>query len=183
MYELDTELAEYYRELDPKKRLELMPDDDTVRAIYENRYSDHEHKGRKNVDWWLWRSICLIQLYNRGNFFRKFKAREVASIIEELMMTSPHKNYLYHEYRNVAARYLSTCKSSGYASGFMGLRPASDEQKVIKACEDIWQMSRGIAKSSGKEQEMQTWCDALHDELMIYDDVCHEVYLRLEGGK
>lgn len=189
MYELDEKLKPYYAELDPKKRLELLnalPDDETkdiLYKIYHNRYSDHENKGRKNVDWWLWRTICLIQLYGRGGFFKRFRDREIVTIIDELLMNDPDTPFLYYEYRNVAARYLSTCKSGGYASRLMGLRQASDEEKVLKACEDIWQMSRGVAKSTGKEEQMNLWCEALRDELYEYDSICLAEYHRLEGGK
>ena len=189
MYELDETLRPYYAELDPKKRLELldaMPEDDTViflREVYNNRYSDHDKKGRKNVDWWLWRCICLQQLYNRGGFFRRFREREINTIIDELMMNDDHESLLYHEYRNVAGRYLSTCRSGNYASRFMGFRQASDDEKVLKACEDIWQMSGGIAKTSGVGEKMRLWCKAFHDELADYDAICHEEYLRLDSQR
>ncbi|MBQ3449272.1 MAG: hypothetical protein IJG34_05185, partial [Synergistaceae bacterium] len=65
MYELQEYLHAYYDEIDPKKRLEILDslheDENTnyLHALYQNRYSDHDNKGRKNVDWWLWRCICL----------------------------------------------------------------------------------------------------------------------------
>ena len=186
MYEIDSEYSEYYREIDPKKRLAILdslPESgavDFLRELYNDRYSDHENKGRKNIDWWLWRCICLQLLYGRGKFFRRFRDKEVATIITELRMNDDeHTAYLYHEYRNTARRYLSTCKSGDYASSFMGFRKASDEEKIIKACADIWQMSGGIAKSSGKESAMRLWIEAFRDELMNYDDICSEEYERL----
>lgn len=186
MYEIDGALTEYYREIDPKKRLVILdslPESGAVgfvRELYNDRYSDHEGKGRRNIDWWLWRCVCLQLLYGRGGFFRRFRDKEVTEIISELRMNdSEHTAYLYHEYRNTARRYLSTCKSGDYASSFMGFRKASDEEKIIKACADIWQMSGGIAKSSGNESAMKLWVEAFRDELMTYDDICRDEYERL----
>ena len=187
MYEIHESLAPYYAELDPKKRLEILEslsefeDSDYLHNLYHDRYSDHDKRGRKNVDWWLWRCICLQQLYNKGGFFKRFRKREVSAILKELRThDSEHSAYLYHEYRNTARRYLSTCKSGNYASRFMGFRQASDEEKVFKACEDLWQMSRGIAKSEGVEEIMRVWCEAFRDELLEYDTVCREEYDRLD---
>lgn len=87
-----------------------------------------------------------------------------------------HKAILYHEYRNTARRYLSTCRSGDYASSFMGFRKASDEEKIIKACADIWQMSGGIAKSSGNDTAMKLWVDAFREEIVNYDDICRDEY-------
>ncbi len=189
MYELDEKLKPYYMELDPAKRLAIldaMPEDDTVkflRTVYNNRYSDHENRGRKNVDWWLWRCICLQQLCNKGGFFKKFREREINTIIVELLMNDSHESLMYHEYRNVAGRYLSTCRSGNYASRFMGFRQASDDEKVLKACEDIWQMSGGIAQVSGFGEKMRLWCTAFHDELAEYDAIGHEEYIRLDNQR
>ena len=188
MYGVSADLTEYFREIDPKKRLVILdslPESgavDFVREVYNDRYSDHEGKGRKNIDWWLWRCICLQILYGRGRFLLKFRDKEVTAIISELRMNDTdesHRAVLYHEYRNTARRYLSTCKSGDYASGFMGFRKASDEEKIIKACADIWQMSGGIAHSSGNDSAMLLWVEAFRDELMNYDDICREEYKKL----
>ncbi|MBQ7544155.1 MAG: hypothetical protein IJT02_04345 [Synergistaceae bacterium] len=185
MYTVSPSLAQYYAELDPAKRLELLNASDAeefVHTLYHERYSDHEGKGRKNIDWWLWRCICLQLLYGRGGFFKRFRDREINTILDELFMNDPdesHVPYLYHEYRNVCRRYLSTCRSGNYASRFMGFRQASDEEKVLKACSDVWEMSAGIARIFGQHEKMRVWCGAFRDELMEYDSVCREEYDRL----
>lgn len=193
MYEIDGILTPYFSETDPEKRLiilDKMPDNEAlnfIREVYEDRYSDHEKKGRKNVDWWLWRCICLQLLYGRGSFFifKAFKRREINRILDELRMNDTndfHIRILYHEYRNTARRYLSTCKSSGYASSFMGFKQADDKEKIYRACQDIWQMSKGIAISESLEiqNKMKVWINAFHDELMDYDDICRDEYERLD---
>ena len=187
MYEVHESLAPYYAELDPAKRLELLnlaEAQEFVHKLYNERYSDHEGKGRKNIDWWLWRGLCLQMLYGRGGFFKRFRDREIAAIIDELFMKDAdeaHRAYLYHEYRNVARRYLSTCRSGNYASRFMGFRQASDEEKVLRACRDVWEMSAGIARICGQSGKMAVWCEAFRDELMEYDPVCREEYARLDS--
>ena len=190
MYDIDINLKNYYVELDPKKRLEILnnlpenQDTEYLHRLYSERYSDHDNKGRKNVDWWLWRSVCLHQLYGRGKFFRKFRNKEVIAIIDELQLhdaDESHRKFLYREYRNVAGRYLSTCKHANYASSFMGFKRAEDDEKVLRACSDIWQMSRGIAKYENVEEEMRPWCEAFRDELFEYDPICRAEYERLEA--
>lgn len=192
MYEIHESLTEYYAELEPGKRFEILdalPESESVdvrflHELYHDRYSDHEGRGRKNVDWWLWRSICLQQLNNRGGFFKRFRKREVSSILQELRTDdTEHSAYLYHEYRNTARRYLSTCRSGNYASKFMGFRQASDDEKALRACRDIWEMSRGIAKSEGVEEQLRVWSEAFRDEIFEYDAVCREEYLRLDREK
>ena len=188
MYEISGELTEYFREIDPKKRLVILdrlPESgaaDFAREVYNDRYSDHEGKGRDNIDWWLWRCICLQILYGRGNFLRHFRDKEIAAIIGELRLKDDdesHRACLYHEYRNVCRRYLSTCRSGNYAARFMGFRQASDEEKVLKACEDVWQMSEGVARKTGNVPAMKSWIEAFRDELYGYDDICREEYERL----
>ena len=181
----------FYDEIDPAKRLAILdsireekenPDSQIMLEIYNDRFSDHDGKGRKNVDWWLWRCVCLQILCDRGRLFRKSRDKEVLTIINELHTDceeEPRKNFLYHEYRNTAKRYLSTCNSPDYASSFMGFRRASDEEKKLRACRDIWQMSAGVAKSSGLTDKMQNWIDALRDELFDYDSICISEYERL----
>ena len=188
MYEVSGELTEYFREIDPKKRLVILdglPESGAAgfaREVCNDRYSDHEGKGRDNIDWWLWRCICLQILYGRGNFLRYFRDKEIAAIIGELRLNDTdesHRACLYHEYRNVCRRYLSTCRSGNYAARFMGFRQASDEEKVLRACADVWQMSEGVARKTGNESAMMLWIEAFRDELYDYDDICREEYERL----
>ena len=63
----------------------------------------------------------------------------------------------------------------------MGFRQASDDEKALRACGDIWEMSRGIARSEGVEERMQVWCEAFRDEVLEYDPVCREEYARLDS--
>ena len=75
---------------------------------------------------------------------------------------------LYWEFRNTARRYLSTCCGDGYGNSFFGLKRATDEEKLVKTCGDVWAMSRGVALVYGVEEEMRPWCDAFYAELTAF---------------
>ena len=192
MYKINKSLERYYQELDPKLRLTILDSLNEnevenlnfIHEVYDNRYSDHDKKGRKNIDWWLWRCVCLQILCGRGRIFKKFRDREVIEISNELLMNDEdiaHRNFLYYEYRNVARRYLSTCNDANYASSFLGLRRADNDEKIYRACRDIWEMSRGISRSSGLNEKMNLWNEALHDELIEYSPLCKSEYQRLDS--
>ena len=192
MHELCPDLMAYFAEIKSQRRLELLDsihvqekldeyDSKFLRVLYHERYSG----GDKDI--WLWRALCLQMLYNRGNplIFKKSRPREINAILDELHMnddTPSHENLLYWEYRNVARLYLSTCRASGYASSFMGFRQASDDEKILRACQDIWQMSEGIARRDNLQDKMQLWCGAFRDELVDYDPVCKAEYQRLNNS-
>ena len=64
MYEIDSRFNDYFSELDPAKRLEILnsmqddEDSDFLHMLYSERY-------RNNKDVWLWRAICLQMLYGQ----------------------------------------------------------------------------------------------------------------------
>ncbi len=177
MYEIDAKFREYFGELDPAKRLELLdalPDDEDTRLL--RRF--HSERYIREKDHWLWRAICLEMLYGQWRLFKSSRNKEVRGILMELH-AGDDEPFLYHEYRNVARRYLSTCSSSGYASSLMGLKQASDDEKILKACRDIWQMSEGIARQENLRSNMQLWIKAFHDELADYNTICRREYERL----
>ena len=173
-------LENYFNELDPKVRLEILENinDENInfiREVYNKRYS-------KN-DKWLWCCMTLKILYGQGGFFKKSRNKEILKITNELLMNdteTSHKNILYNEYRNVAKVYLSTCKDSNYAASMLGLHKADDDTKIFRACQDIYEMSKGIAKSSGLLEKMNLWCEAFYDELIEYSPICKAEYQRLD---
>lgn len=179
MYEIDAKFKEYFSELEPSKRLELLdalPDDEDtqfIRRLYSERYI-------KEKDSWLWRAIYLMMTYGKSTFFKSSRNKEVRKILKELH-SDDDNSFLYHEYRNVARRYLSTCNSYGYASSLLGLRQASDDEKIIRACQDIWQMSEGIARQENLRDNMKLWIKAFYDELADYNQICRHEYERLSS--
>lgn len=176
----------YYKELDPEKRLEILnslpesENKDFLKKIHHDRYTNPQKPNQKKVDWWLWRCVCLTMLTQRGGLFKNFTKRELNDIFQELHMndsfSQEQNDFLYHEYKNTARRYLSTCKTDGYASGFLGLKRATEDEKIYKACEDIFMMSEGIAIKGKCQEKMKLWCDAFYSELMNYDSSCRDNY-------
>ena len=84
-------------------------------------------------------------------------------------LSAPQCDLVYWELRNVLRRYLSTCSSPRYGSSFFGLRKATPEGQRRRAGEDLWRMSCGLARVSGKGQLLRLWCEACRDEAAAYD--------------
>ena len=193
MDQLTDEWRCYFEELNPQERLNMLrllenPGDELwefCRTLYQQRYSDAKSPNRK-VDAWLWKLVYLPGLYKRSKFLRKAMHKELEGTLRELYLDTPgawdgaKKTALYLEFRNTARRYLSTCKGVNYASKLMGMKKATDAEKLDKACEDIWMASRGLAYAAGLEESLALWCDALHDELITWNPICQRYYAQLE---
>lgn len=194
MYEIDQAWNSYFDTLDPGERLELLDilagrDDGIGKfclTLWQERYTDPKQPDRK-VDTWLFKFVYLPGLFKRRKFLGKGAMRkETEGTLKELHLDAPdslsemEQAVLYHEFRNAARRYLSTCKGSNYASRLLGLKKASDQEKLDRACEDIWMVSRGIARAAGMEENLKLWCDALYAELLIYDPNSYRHYSDME---
>lgn len=181
MKELNRSFGKYFEILSPRDRrlmFEKLTEIDEAtgefcRMLYRERYQDKKDPDRR-VDNWLWKAVYLPGVYKKRKMLGKAISNEVKGTLMDLHLENPdelsetEKNILYHEYRNVAKRYLSTCSGANYGSKLLGLKKASAEEKKKKACEDIWMASRGFALASGEEERLSLWCDAFHDELMDY---------------
>lgn len=178
-YEIAPLWVPYYAELAPERRLEILEaltadNRDFRRQLYRERYQDPKRPDCV-VDNWLWKCLYLPGLYRRGGGFFKGAARqEVLAALRELHLDRPEaltddeRTVLYWEFRNTARRYLSTCRSDGYGSSFFGMRRATEDEKRLRAREDIWMMSQGLAQAYQLEENMALWCEALHDELAAF---------------
>ncbi len=181
----------YFSELDPEKRLAILNEtkekDDCTAAfltqLYEERYHDPRRPGAV-VDTWLWKLVYLPGLYRRRRISKGAFRREVERTLPELhltdTLTEENRQALCLEYRNTARRFLGTCLGRRYASRLFGMKEADLEEKKQKACEEIWMASRGIALSSGKEEVMQPFCEALREELAVFYPGYQKIYNRLE---
>ena len=191
---LDEAWAAYFAELDPDRRLErfnrLAEGEDSgfqafARQIYAARYSDPRQPDRK-VDTWLWKLVYLPGVYKKRRMLAGALRREMAGTLHDLYLDRPEEltgereTILYHEYRNAARRYLSTCSGARYGSRLFGLKKATPREQREKACEDVWQASRGVALAAGMERAFGLWCAALHDALLEYDPDCGAQYEKLE---
>lgn len=184
----------YYEELDPKKRWailqELDPEQSEELAIYrrlfQERYRDPKNPDRW-VDTYLWKCVYLPGLYRKRRIpFSGFQ-REVEQTLRDLHLDAPERlteeerRALYLEFRNAGWRYLSTCRSDRYASRLMGMKHATWPEKLRRATQDVWCMSRGLAKESNQQEKMELFCDALYCELLLFDPDSREIYQALEN--
>jgi hypothetical protein len=195
MEDIRETFGSYFEILSPRDRRLMFEeldglDDETrefCRKLYRERYQDHKEPDRR-VDNWLWKVVYLPGVYKRRKFIGKAIRNEADGTLSELHLEAPEnltdmqKTVLYHEFRNVARRYLSTCNGANYGSRLLGLKKATDEQKNTKACEDIWMASRGFALASGEEKRLSLWCDAFCDELISHLPSGQEHIARLEKG-
>lgn len=193
MYELNEAWTAYFDELDQQKRLALFNDlagrgDEAAafcRALYDERYIDPKHPDRK-VDTWLWKFVYLPGLYKRRKFLGGAVRKELEGTLKELHLDRPEalsemeKTILSLEYRNAARRYLSTCRGTNYASSLLGLKKATGQEKLDRACEDIWSSSKGLALAAGLEENFKLWSEALYAELLEFDPDSRKHYAELE---
>lgn len=193
MEAIDNAWAEYYTELDPVERLKLfnaLADtgsslDEFRRELYQERYHDPRQPERK-VDTWLWKLVYLPGIYRKRRLFARPLLHEMEGTLRDLHLDRPEalteeqKTVLYHEYRNAARRYLATCNGARYGSKLFGMKKATDQEQRDRACEDVWQASRGVALASGLEKELTLWCDALRDTLREFDPDSETHYKTLE---
>ena len=198
VYEPNAAWAAYYEALWPQERqdileenLRTLEDDGTHafrRQLFQERHQDQKNP-EKLVDYYLWKCTYLPGLYKkRGAFFGgPGFLREVEQTLRELHLDAPERltqgerEALYQEFRNAARRYLGTCRGDRYGRKFLGTMGSSADEKMEKACGDIWAMSRGIALFSGTEDRMQLFCDALYDELISFEPRSRAIYEKLEA--
>ena len=184
---MEEQVRQYFEELDPEKRKALLEEIDKDkpsfrRELYKKRF-EFRRKPDRIADLWLFKCVYLPGLYRR-KFLKKATLREVNLTIDEFFLREPlteeQREELYLEMRNAVRRYLSTCRSAKYASSFFGLKKASDDEKFQRTTEDIWKMSRGIARVYGLEKELELWCEACYAELIAYEPSCEERFQELE---
>lgn len=183
MGELSRDWDPYFDALDPEGRLALLDiladlDGETAafcRTLYQERYTHPKQPGR-TVDNWLWKLAYLPGVYKGRKFLgRGSLRRELADMRKELHLDDwpglggTERAALYREFRNTGRRYLSTCKDPGYANKLLGMKKATEQEKLDHACEDIWMASKGAARAAGLEDVFQPWCSALYTELLAWD--------------
>lgn len=185
MYEQSAKWNMFYRELEPAKRREMFdelqmtePDDganEYRKRLLEARYTDPKEPERE-VDHFLWQCLNLPYLYKSAKLMSFGSKKEVKKVLDALC-AGEAKEYgesgekaFYWEMRNAAGRYFSTCGGRNYRRKFFGLLSASEEEQVLQTCKDAWEMSCGIARRVGLEDEMKVFCQAVRDEYTTVDD-------------
>lgn len=178
MFEQTAEWREYYRELEPARRREMLerlcssePDDGANayrRQLFEARHADARSPGRE-VDRMLFQCVSFMQLCQSARLFKSGARKDVLRSLRELRFDlagqygEAGERALYWEIRNTAARYLSTCESPGYNRGLFGLAPSRDTGRQERVARDIWQMSAGLAQRTGLTEELALWNRAVLD--------------------
>ncbi|MDO5476460.1 MAG: hypothetical protein Q4F43_05020 [Eubacteriales bacterium] len=184
--ELHPLLESYYTELDPAKRKAVLDEyeqvlhdagdgkEDTSADVYRKdlfaaRHIDKKHPGQP-VDRFLLHLMTMLTIYKSPGFFPKSHRREVLSCLKKMQLDERPfqdpacEDVLYRELRNAVRRYYSTCSSPAYGRTLLGMMSASDEQKAVQCCADIWSFSYGIAGMVKAEEEMALLCRAANDE-------------------
>ena len=193
MADLNALWTDYFLELDPARRRELLNAlidagaETTVfcHRLYRERYRDKKDPD-KQVDNWLWKLVYLPGLYRRRRGLSKPIRHEMEGGFRELhldewdRLTEDERHVLTMEYRNAARRYLSTCRGARYGSKLLGLKKANEAQKLDRAALDIWSAARGLPEKAGLGTAFRPWSEALLAELTIFDPACERRYRELE---
>ncbi len=179
MYEQSAAWNEYYRETEPERRSEKLPEllktqpDDGANALRKRLY-DLRHpklKGQDGqADLLLWQCVNFIQLYATSRFLKGSARREVADSLkkagmeEALSWGDAGEKALYWEYRNAYRRYCNTTKNPSYRKTLFGLISSSEADKKEQLRKDTWEMSEGLAQRLGMEEQLRIWIRAVNDE-------------------
>ena len=184
MYEQSAKWNMVYQELNPAERKRLYeelkasePDDGANpyrEKLLEVRYTDPKQPG-KEVDFFLFQCVSLIQTYRIAAFARRNAIREVENALQ-LMLYDEASQYgeageraLYWELRNAAARYFKTCEASGYNRALFGLVSSNEEGRQTRMCRDAWQITRGLSQRTGLEERLRVWNQAVLDAYLQAD--------------
>ena len=189
MYEQSARWNAFYQELEPKKRLAMFDElqmteaDDGAnefrKKLLEERYTDPKEPHRE-VDRFLWQCLNLPYLYRSAKLLSFGSKKEAQKTVDALLLPQAAQygeageRALYWEIRNAAKRYFSTCSGKSYRRKFFGLMSASEEEQVYQTCRDAWEMSYGVARKVGLEDEMAVFCQAVRDEYAATGDKAAE---------
>ena len=200
MNELSAGWSEYYRELEPARRRELLdalcasePDDGANafrRRLFDARYAPVKGKGGV-ADRFLYHSMSFMQHSQNARLFKGHVARQVKSALKEMLVDEAAvlgeagERALYWELWNTAMRFFDCCDSPAYNRQLFGLIPSGDESRRSRICRDVWRMTRGIARYTGLETQLEPWCRAVLDAYQSLDRDAQrrfEEYDRSMGG-
>ena len=198
MYEQNAKWNRYYQELEPSERKRIYEElkdsepDDGANAyrerIFAARHTDPKDPGRE-VDFFLFQCVSLIQTYHIANFSHRNAIKEVENAFQ-IMLYDEASQYgeagekaLYWELRNVAARYFKTCETTGYNRALFGLIQSGSEGRLDRMCRDAWQITRGLARRIGLEERMSIWNRAVLDAYLQADGNGAERLKKVEEKK
>lgn len=192
MYEQSPRWNEYYREPEPRRRRDLLdqlcmtePDDganEYRRMLFRARHVDEKQPGRE-VDRFLFNCLSFVQLWSSAKLFKKHARRETLQALSDMLYDRAQaygeagERAFYWEIRNAAARYLTTCRDSGYNRTLFGLVASGDESRADRVCRDIWRMTDGLAECLGLKDALAVWCRAVQDAYFTSDPGAERRYV------
>lgn len=198
MHQIDECWKEFYKELDPDKRLELYRtivqenEDDGANALrrelMEQRYTDPRDSSHK-VDNFLWNMVILPGYMRPMYFIKAIGEREIKGIIRDLGLEDAQgwdeskRAAAYWEYRNTAARYLTTCEGPSYAKKLFGTMHSTDEEKLAKTAKDFYSMAVLVPAKYGVEKELELFIRALKDAFLAYSPDAPGLWRAMETGQ
>ena len=184
MYEQSARWNEYYRELEPGRRREMLdglcasePDDganDYRRQLFRARHVDAKQPGRE-VDRFLFTCLNFVQIWSSAKLFKKHARREVLEALGEMCADEAAQygeageRAFYWEIRNAAARYLKTCESAGYNRALFGMIASGDESRADRVCRDVWRMTEGLSQRVALKDELRLFNIAVRDAYYMSD--------------
>lgn len=198
MYQIGECWKEFYRELDPDRRRELYQtivkenEDDGANALRKElmdlRYTDPRDSSRK-VDTFLWNMVILPGYMRPMYFIKAMGEREIKGIIRDLGIEKAQewdetkRAAAYWEFRNAAARYLTTCEGPSYAKKLFGTMQSTSEEKLIKTARDFYSMTVLVPVKYGKEKELELFISAMKDAFLAYSPDSARLWREMETGQ
>lgn len=166
----------YYSELDPEKRLELLEkqlkisagsDLGNYTAIFQARYEKQKSGGYADrfLEGWLELSFMAknrtSKMLLKGN--RK-KAAKILSLWDGDNALPWGKELVVAELKHLAATYITACLSDQtYRSVLLNMGKMKDEKVVQKIREDLDQVTVKLPQALGMQEEFQMFTEAVMD--------------------
>lgn len=189
MYEISPAWNEYYRELEPERREQILnrllqeePDDGSNsfrKRLFALRHLSGDDP-KPSMDRYLWQCVNFAQLYDTSRVFRRNGRKEAQRFLSEngyleAVAGGPEgEKALYWEIRNAAKRFFKTCSGTEYRRTLFGLLgPGSADQKR-QMCIDTWKMTEGIGERLELSDTLSVWMKAVRDEYRLADPAAEE---------
>ena len=184
MYEQSARWNEYYRELEPKRRRELLdrlcmtePDDganEYRQLLYRARHVDEKQPGHE-VDRFLFNCLSFPHIWSSSKWFKKHARKEALQALREMLADRADaygeagERAFYWEIRNAMSRYLKTCQGAGFNRALFGMIASGDDSRAERICRDVWRMTEGLAEKLNLRHELRVWNRAVQDAYFMSD--------------
>lgn len=189
MYEISPAWMEFYRELEPEVRAEILerllneePDDGSNACrmkLFSKRYMEGDNP-KPSVDRYLWQCVNFVQLYDTSRLFKKGARKELNTFLAEngydeaMEAGMEGEKALYWEIRNVAKRFFKTCNGTEYRRALFGLLSPGKADQKNQMTMDTWKMTEGVGQRLGMEDHLSLWTKAVLDEYRQADPLAED---------